>query len=145
MIEVRVCTTIGAPVGDVWSTIERIERHTEWMRDAVSIEFEGAQREGVGTAFSCLTRIGPLSTTDRFVVTGWHPPALMAIRHRGAVRGNGDFRLREVDGGTEFCWEEWLRFPWWLGGAVGERVGRPVLRRVWAGDVARLKALVEAS
>ena len=49
----------------------------------------------------------------------------MGIEHRGAVTGDGEFRLRPVAGGdaTEFCWEERLRFPWWLGGAAGERSG----------------------
>jgi uncharacterized protein YndB with AHSA1/START domain len=145
MITVRVCTTIDAPPAAVWSCIERIETHTRWMRDAVRIDFESARREGVGTEFSCLTRIGPLSTTDRFVVTRWEPPTLMAIEHRGAVKGDADFRLRDADGRTEFCWEERLRFPWWLAGPVGEQVGRPVLRHVWAGNVARLRALVESS
>ena len=129
----------------MWSAIERIETHTEWMQDAVSIEFESEQREGVGTAFACLTRVGPLSTTDHFVVTGWEPPTLMAIEHRGAVKGDADFRLRDVAGRTEFCWEERLRFPWWMGGPVGEQIGRPVLRRLWHGNVERLKAMVEPS
>lgn len=145
MITVRVYTTIDAPVADVWSAIERIETHTRWMQDAVRIEFDSEQREGVGTAFACLTRIGPLSTTDHFVVTGWEPPTLMAIEHRGAVKGDADFRLRDLGTRTEFCWEERLRFPWWLAGPVGEQVGRPVLHHVWSGNVARLKAMVESS
>jgi len=145
MITVRVHTTIDAPVARVWAAIEHIETHTRWMQDAVSIEFESARHEGVGTAFACLTRVGPLSTTDHFVVTGWAPPTLMAIEHRGAVTGDAEFRLRDVGGRTEFTWEEHLRFPWWLAGPVGEQVGRPVLRRLWQGNVGRLKALVEAS
>jgi hypothetical protein len=45
---------------------------------------------------------------------------------------------------TEFCWEETLTFPWWLGRAAGERFGRPVLKRIWEGNLRRLKARVEA-
>ena len=144
MITVRVCATIEAPIDAVWRAVERIETHTEWMQDAVSITFESEQHEGVGTAFACLTRIGPLSTTDHFVVTQWEPPTLMAIDHRGAVKGDADFRLRALDAArTEFCWEERLRFPWWLAGALGEQIGRPVLHHVWSGNVERLKAAVE--
>jgi hypothetical protein len=144
VITIRVCATIGAPLDVVWHAIEHIETHTEWMQDAVRITFESEQREGVGTAFACLTRIGPLSTTDHFVVTRWDPPTLMAIEHRGAVKGDADFELRAIDAAhTEFCWEERLRFPWWLAGPVGEQVGRPVLRHVWRGNVERLKAVVE--
>ena len=70
----------------------------------------------------------------------------MAIDHRGAVRGNGEFRLeRRDDDSTEFCWEERLRFPWWFAGALGERLGAPVLRRMWTGNLTRLRAEIEAS
>jgi hypothetical protein len=53
--------------------------------------------------------------------------------------------LRPLAGGasTEFCWEERLTFPWWLGSAAGERFGRPVLQRIWEGNLRRLKAKVE--
>ena len=92
------------------------------MKDAVRITFESEQRSGVGAAFECLTRIGPLHTTDHFVVTRWEPPRLMGIEHRGAVTGDADFRLRAVgETRTEFCWEERLRFPWWMGGPSASR------------------------
>lgn len=144
MITIRVCATIDAPLDEVWQAIERIETHTEWMQDAVTITFESEQRKGVGTAFACLTRVGPFSTTDHFVVTRWVPPTLMAIEHLGAVKGDADFELRAIDAThTEFCWEEHLRFPWWLAGPLGEQVGRPVLRHIWQGNVSRLKAVVE--
>jgi hypothetical protein len=41
----------------------------------------------------CLTRVGPLFTTDRFVVTQWRPGELMGIEHRGAVTGDADSAL----------------------------------------------------
>jgi hypothetical protein len=145
VITVRVCTTIAAPLDDVWRAVEHIERHTEWMQDAESIEFESEQRAGVGTAFACVTRVGPLRTTDHFVVTRWEPPTLMAIDHRGAVKGDADFTLRALGADrTEFCWEERLRFPWWFGGVVGEQVGKPVLAHIWRGNVDRLRRSIEA-
>jgi len=144
VITIRVCATIDAPLDVVWSSVEHIESHTEWMKDAVSITFESDQHAGVGAAFSCLTQVGPLRTTDHFVVTRWTPPTLMGIDHRGAVTGDADFRLRALDDThTEFCWEERLRFPWWMGGPVGEQAGKPVLRKLWQGNVARLKTSIE--
>jgi uncharacterized protein YndB with AHSA1/START domain len=145
VITVRVCRTIAAPIDVVWAAVERIESHTEWMKDAVSITFEGDQRAGVGAAFSCLTRVGPLHTTDHFVVTRWEPPTLMGIDHRGAVKGDADFRLRAIDRATtEFCWEERLRFPWWLGATLGEQAGKPILERLWSGNVERLRSSIES-
>ncbi len=146
MITIRVCTTIRATPDDVWAAVERIDEHTTWMRDARSITFGSDRHEGVGAEFDCLTKVGPFSTVDHFVVTGWEPGRRMAIDHRGAVRGNGEFRLeRRDDDSTEFCWEERLRFPWWFAGALGERLGAPALRRVWTGNLARLRTQIEAS
>lgn len=143
-VTVTVCTTIGAPPATVWAAVENIESHTDWMKDAVRITFKSAQHSGIGAEFECLTRVGPLFTTDKFVVTQWRPGEMMGIEHRGAVTGDAEFRL-EPDGHerTRFCWEERLSFPWWLGGFVGERVGMPVLRRLWSGNIARLKASIE--
>src|SRR6185295_10871298 len=75
VMHIHLCTTIGAPVGHVWATVEDIDGHTRWMADAESIEFVTDQRAGVGTEFDCRTRIGPLTTTDRMRVTEWEPAA----------------------------------------------------------------------
>ena len=146
-VTIHICTTIAASPADVWRAVERIETHTEWMLDAESITFRSARHEGVGAEFDCLTRVGPLHTTDRFVVTRWDPGVAMGIEHRGAVTGVGEFRLRPLAGGvsTEFCWEESLTFPWWMGSVAGERFGRPVLKRIWEGNLRRLKTKVETS
>ena len=147
MIIITVCDTIDAPPSDVWGAVEHIESHVEWMKDAVRITFTSDQRQGVGASFECLTKVGPLFTTDRFVVTKWCPGSAMRIEHQGAVTGYGEFRLRTASDGegnrTRFCWEERLHFPWWLGGTIGEQVGKPVLRQIWLGNVARLKAAIE--
>jgi len=146
VITVTVCDTIDAPPEKVWAAVEHIETHTTWMRDALRITFLTAQHQGVGAAFECLTRVGPLQVTDWFVVTCWQPGEVMAIEHHGAVKGNAEFRLcAEAGGRTRFCWEERLRFPWWLGGALGEQVGKPVLHHIWAGNVERLKAAIESA
>lgn len=44
--------------------------------------------------------------------------------------------------GTQFCWQEVLAFPWWMGGVVGERIAKPVFERVWRANLARLRAIV---
>jgi len=143
-MHLHLCTTIGAPVEQVWRTVEDIETHTRWMADAESITFLGDQRRGVGTEFDCRTRVGPLATTDRMRVTEWEPGAVMGIEHRGLVTGSGRFTLRRLGAGlTEFCWTEELRFPATMGGGLGERVARPVFARLWRGNLARLRELAE--
>lgn len=138
-VRIDLCTEIPATPDVVWASIEQIDTHTEWMADAQRITFVGDQRRGVGTEFECLTVVGPLRTTDRMRVTEWDPGAVMGIEHRGAVSGTGRFTLEPSPRGTRFCWSEELRFPWWLGGPVGEVVGAPVLRAVWRRNLDRLR------
>jgi hypothetical protein len=140
-VVVETSVTIELDPPTVWSAIEPIERHVDWMADAESITFVGEQRRGVGTTFDCITRIGPLRTTDRMTVTRWDPGVAMGIEHRGAVTGVGELRLEPVGAGTRLSWREELHLPWWFGGRVGEQIARPVLRRVWQANLRRLRAL----
>ena len=150
-MRIRVSVVIDAPPDVVWRAVEPIERHVDWMADAVSITFTsatnaGVGNRGVGTSFDCVTRIGPFRTTDRMTITQWVPSRAMGIEHRGVVTGRGRFTLaRRRHGRTKFTWTEKLRFPWWMGGPVGALVAKPILRAVWRRNLRRLKALVEQS
>ena len=137
---------IVAPVAEVWNFAEPIERHVDWMVDALSIEFISPQTRGVGTQFDCRTKIGPVRLTDRMEITEWLPPTTMGVRHAGLVAGTGRFTLTETaNGSTLFSWHEDLDFPVWLGGRLGEAIGGPlVLKRVWMRNLRTLKRLVEA-
>jgi Polyketide cyclase / dehydrase and lipid transport len=144
-VTVEVGITIDAPPARVWDVVEPIERHVEWMADAVSITFTSAQHRGLGTAFDCATKVGPFRTTDRMVVTEWEPGQVIGIEHRGLITGTGRFTLHAIpDHRTHFTWTEQLRFPWWLGGRAGVLLAEPVLRRVWLGNLRRLAQLAVA-
>jgi carbon monoxide dehydrogenase subunit G len=141
---VRVQTTVDAPPRAVWRRLADIADHVSWMADAASIRFTGDQRSGVGTTFECETRVGPLRTVDVMEVTEWRERRSMGVRHRGLVTGTGRFVLRRRGRHrTRLIWDETLRFPWWLGGAIGGLVGGPVLKLVWQGNLRRFAALVE--
>ncbi len=120
-----------------------IGSHVRWMQDADAIRITSPRATGVGTTFECDTRVGPLRLTDRMEVTEWRERKAMTIRHNGLVRGVGRFTLKVVPGGTLFTWEERLRFPSWLGGPVTGALATPVFRRIWKGNLAQLKAMVE--
>jgi len=142
---IRTCITIDASPAAVWADVKRLDSHVEWMRDAESIDFRSRRRTGVGTELECRTRLGTIATTDVLVVTEWRPRRAIGMSHEGAVRGRGRFTLRRKRGGrTQFCWSERLRFPWWMGGPLGELVARPLLRALWTGNLRRLKARVES-
>jgi hypothetical protein len=145
---IAVSVDIDAPPPDVWAVIEPIERHVDWMVDAVAIRFATEQRRGVGTAFVCDTKIGPIRLADRMEITEWTPEVAMGVRHDGIVRGSGRFTLTAIDLGrrTRFEWSETLQFPWYLGGRLGAVVGgRLVLRAIWRRNLRRLRALVESA
>ncbi|MDE2716193.1 MAG: SRPBCC family protein [Chloroflexota bacterium] len=145
MVTIGVSTTVPAAPSVVWEDLRHIDRHIEWMSDAESIRFLTDDTEGVGVRFECVTRLGPMRLIDRMEVTGWRDARAMGIRHHGVVSGVGEFRLTPCaapDGAvhTHFEWSETLRFPWWMGGAIGAVVARRVLSAVWARNLRRFVA-----
>ena len=170
-ISIRVSTVIDAQADRVWDDVRHIARHVEWMKDAVSIEFDDdshndpasgpssadssnspdadgpddnsndPRREGVGVRFSCRTKVGPIVLNDRMEVTEWTDGRLIGIRHQGLVTGEGQLRINPIDDNrTEVVWEEQLVFPARMGGPIGARLARPVLRRIWTSNLSRLTA-----
>lgn len=122
-----------------------LRSHPEWMRDAGAVVFVDEQTSGLGTELIVPTQVGPFRTTDVMKVVGWEEGSLIEVEHRGAVAGVGRFELERAGTGSRLEWRETLRFPWWLGGRFGAWIARPVLRRIWRGNLARLRSRVELS
>lgn len=145
-MKIRIGIMIDASPADTWRVVEQLERHVDWMADAESIRFVGTQTRGEGTAFDCVTKVGPIRLTDRMTVIEWEAGKLVGIEHRGMVTGRGRFTLRRRRGGrTWFQWNERLTFPWWMGGPAGAIAAKPVLRRIWRHNLLRLKSIVEGT
>ena len=145
MGRITVAIDLAAAPARVWEIVEPIERHVDWMADAVAIRFETDQTRGVGTRFLCDTKVGPIRLTDRMEITEWVPGSSMGVRHTGLVTGSGVFTLASLDDGrrTRFTWSEDLRFPWWLGGRLGELIGgNLVMKAIWRRNLRRLSSLV---
>jgi hypothetical protein len=143
---IEVSIEIDAAPSRVWSVVEPVEDHVEWMHDAVAIRFTGEQTRGTGTEFLCDTKVGPLRLTDRMEITEWIPGEVMGVRHTGLVTGSGRFTLTPIDLGrrTRFTWQEDLTFPWWMGGPVGALVGGKIaLRPIWKRNLGNLRRIVE--
>jgi hypothetical protein len=91
-----------------------------------------------------VTKVGPLRTTDKMTVTDWAARQRMAVRHTGIISGTGIFELHEAGASdTKVTWTEDLRFPWYLGGVVAAFVARPVLKRIWMGNLRRFRSIAE--
>jgi uncharacterized protein YndB with AHSA1/START domain len=143
---IQVAVELDAPPARVWEIVEPVERHVDWMADAVAIRFDTDQTRGVGTSFQCDTKVGPIKLTDHMEITEWEPGRAMGVRHTGIVTGSGVFTLEPLDLGrrTRFTWTEELRFPWYLGGRLGEIVGgQLVMKAIWRRNLSALRRLVE--
>ena len=141
-MSIEVSIDIPASPQEVWDYAADLARNVEWMADAASIAFTSETTEGVGTTFDCLTKFGPLRTTDRIEVTEWDPPNTLGISHRGAVRGTGRFTLTPSDEGTRFTWTENLTLPWYFGSRLGQQPASMVLERVWRRNLRALRARI---
>jgi uncharacterized protein YndB with AHSA1/START domain len=141
---IKVSIEIDASPEKVWQIVEPIERHVDWMHDAVAIRFVSDQTRGVGTAFFCDTKVGPIRLTDKMEITEWVPGKAMGVKHIGIVTGTGVFTLEPLANGTKtlFQWEEELVFPWFLGGPLGAFIGgKIVLRQIWKRNLRGLAVL----
>lgn len=147
MARISVSIEIDATPERVWQVVEPVERHVDWMHDAVAIRFVTDQTRGVGTEFLCDTKVGPIRLVDRMEITEWQAGETMGVRHTGVVTGTGRFTLTPIDLGrrTRFTWAEELVFPWWLGGPIGAFVGgKIVMQAIWRRNLRELARLVEA-
>lgn len=146
-MSIRVSVDIAAPVQKVWDVVEPVERHIDWMADAVAIRFQTEQTRGTGTTFFCDTKVGPIKLVDVMTITAWEPGKVMGVKHTGVVTGTGEFTLEAIDEAhTRFTWTESLTFPWWLGGPLGAFVGgQIVMKAIWRRNLRELKKLVEAA
>lgn len=144
-MSIRVSVDIAAPVQKVWDIVEPVERHIDWMADAVAIRFQTEQTRGTGTIFFCDTKVGPIKLVDVMTITAWEPGKVMGVKHTGVVTGTGEFTLDAIDAShTRFTWTESLTFPWWLGGPIGAFVGgQIVMKAIWRRNLRELKKLVE--
>lgn len=142
---IAVEVVINAPVAFVWSDVEDISSHVDWMQDAAEIRFLTDRQGGVGTRFECDTVVGPFKLTDVMEITDWQHGKAMGVRHQGIVGGSGEFSLRPSGSATVFSWVEQLRFPWYFAGPLGAYVARPVLKAIWKGNLRRLKSRVETN
>ena len=80
-------------------------------------------------------------------ITEWEPGRTMGVQHTGVVTGSGVFELEpiDLDRRTRFTWTEDLRFPWFLGGRLGEVVGGQfVMKQIWKRNLRKLQQLIDA-
>ena len=113
---ISVSTIIDKSLNDVWSEVSILKNHTNWMKDAVNIEFLDEKTQGLGTKMKVLTKVGPIKLFDYMTVTEWIDKKSIGVDHVGIVTGKGKFTLEELSSEqTKFTWKETLKFPIYLG------------------------------
>ena len=55
--QIDVAITIARSPSEVWASVEDIESHTEWMKDASAIRITSESKAGEGTQFECDTKL----------------------------------------------------------------------------------------
>jgi len=145
-MRVDVSRKLTAAPDRVWSTIERWEEQSRWIRDAVWVRLLTRERTGAGARVEVMNRVlhVPLFT-EQLEVVGWDPPRRMVMAHRSFVRGTGTWSLEPVDGSTMFTWTEELSLPIPILGELALLVYRPFLRRLMRGSLANLQRLISAT
>ena len=113
------------------------------MDDAVSITFISPTTEGVGTAFSCLTKVGPFKTTDQMTITQWEENKTMGVEHTGLIKGTGTFQIHPHGEESTITWKESLSFPLFFLGPLGALAATPLLTYIWKKNLTNLKNIVE--
>ena len=93
---ISVSTSISKSIEEVWKEVSILKNHTNWMKDAVSIEFLNEKSEGLGTKMKVLTKIGPIKLFDYMTVTEWIEKKSIGVDHIGIVTGKGKFTLNEI-------------------------------------------------
>ncbi|NNN10084.1 MAG: hypothetical protein HKL85_12955 [Acidimicrobiaceae bacterium] len=142
MTAISIDILIPRPRQIVWEELRHIDRHVHWMSDAVSIDFQSQQHEGVGTTFDCLTKVGPFKTKDVMSVTRWDDAVAIGVTHHGLFTGHGEFLLADEGTDTRMTWRENLVFPWWFAGSLGAFVARPLLCLIWKKNLSGLARLL---
>ncbi|TMK85239.1 MAG: SRPBCC family protein [Actinobacteria bacterium] len=141
-VRLRMRARLDAPPAAVWAILADWERYPEWMPDVAWVRALGPER-GEGMRLAVRTKVlGIPLVTDEMVIGGWDPPRRMAIEHRGLVEGPAEWLVEPADGGSVFTWNEELRMPPPILGAVALLAYSPILRWTFRRSIENLRRLV---
>jgi carbon monoxide dehydrogenase subunit G len=142
-IEVFTEISINAPADAIWPYLVDWENLGDWMEEASDFLVTSNHREGVGVTAEATVKIGGIKTRDAIRVATWEPPRLLVIEHLSWVKGSGRLSSIREGGGSLLTWKETLVPPLGIAGALGMRLFKPLMRRIFQRDLETLKRLVE--
>ena len=150
-VRLEVAVVSLAQPATVWSVLTDWPRQSRWI-PLTSVRVRGEASSGPGVRVEALSGFWlgrlPLGLLDRFVVTGWSPPAEgqaeLEVLHLGPwFTGEGVFHLGDLDGRTRVSCTELVTVP---GGPLPNRLiglALPLMRWGFQQSLAQLAAVVE--
>ena len=147
-MRLEVSSDVSAPVAAVWDVLVDWAGQSRWI-PLTTVRTTHDRSVGVGVRAEALSGVWlgriPLGLLDRFIVTGWSPPAELEVLHLGPYfTGEGVFRLTDHDGKTTVSCTELFSIP---GGRAVEwlaRLALPMLRAGFGSSLRALREIVEA-
>ena len=144
-LALEMSATLPAPPDVVWELVTDWERQGDWMLEASDFVVTSSHREGLGVEAEATIKVGGITTRDRIRVAVWEPGRRLGIEHLGWVSGYGEISLfPSGPGRSRVFWREELQPPLGVLGAIGLRLFKPLLRRVFERDVRELVRLAAA-
>lgn len=143
-VDIETSIKIDAPPSEVWEYLVDWEHLDRWMREAKRFRLTSQMTQGVGVTAEATISIAGITTTDLVQVTRWNPPDELEIQHLGWVGGHGLMRCIPAPWGTFLYWKESLEPPIGILGAAGLRLFKPLMFKIFQGDLLVLKDLVES-
>ena len=153
-IRLQVHIDAAASPETVWAEMTDWAGQSRWI-PLTTVRTEGDQSEGLGVRALALSGFWlgrvPVGLLDRFVVTGWTPPAPdrygeLEVLHLGPYfTGEGAFRVQASGSGSRITATEVFSLP---GGRPVEAVvtlALPIMRVGFQGSLRALKRVVERS
>ena len=139
---------VSAPPGVVWDYVTDWPRQSEWV-PLTRVERVDAA-DGLGGRIRAWTGLGPVGFWDPMTITAWERSpdggGRCEVLHLGqVVRGEGEFTvLATGPGRSRFVWAELLDVPFGRAGALGWRLGSPMVGRTIGGALRTMRDLVES-
>jgi carbon monoxide dehydrogenase subunit G len=144
-VVVETAAVVPGPPEVVWELITDWEHQGDWMLEASDFVVLSERRAGAGVEAEATIRVGGITTRDVTRVVAWEPNRQLGIAHEGWVSGRGDIHLTPMGPGrTHVYWREELEPPLGLFGALGLRLLKPLMARIFERDLRVLVSLVRA-
>lgn len=123
-------THIAAPLADVWAVLTDYDRYVEWANDIKSVAVEDEDDDGRGSRVTF--RAGAFGRSTSYTLAYDYsdaPHRLAWVQAGGDItsRLDGDYRLREADGGTDVTYNLVVELKVPLPGFVKQRAAARII------------------